>query len=54
MTLLPVALAVGQGSQMPQPLATAIICGLPVQLPLILLVMPTLHALLRRRDRAET
>jgi len=48
LTLMPLALAVGQGSQMQQPLAIAIISGMLVQLPLVLLVMPVLYALLRR------
>ncbi len=47
LTLLPLALAIGQGSAMQQPLAVAIIAGLSVQLPLVLLLMPTLFALLR-------
>ncbi|HQQ69960.1 MAG TPA: efflux RND transporter permease subunit, partial [Alicycliphilus sp.] len=42
LTLLPLALAMGQGAQMQQPLAIAIIAGLVVQLPLVLLVMPVL------------
>ncbi len=42
LTLLPLAFAVGQGSEMQQPLAIAIISGLVVQLPLVLLVMPVL------------
>lgn len=50
LTLLPLALALGQGSQMQQPLAVAIISGMLLQLPLVLLVMPVLYALLRRRD----
>ncbi|HTH68898.1 MAG TPA: efflux RND transporter permease subunit [Rhodanobacter sp.] len=52
LTLLPLALALGQGSQMQQPLAVAIISGMLLQLPLVLLVMPVLYALLRRRDKA--
>ncbi|MGS0998668.1 efflux RND transporter permease subunit [Rhodanobacter sp. UC4451_H18] len=52
LTLLPLALAIGQGSQMQQPLAIAIISGMLVQLPLVLLVMPVLYSLLRRRDKA--
>jgi CzcA family heavy metal efflux pump len=48
LTLLPLALALGQGSQMQQPLAVAIIAGMLVQLPLVLLVMPVLYSLLRR------
>ncbi len=47
LTLLPLALAIGQGSAMQQPLAVAIIAGLVVQLPLVLLVMPALFQALR-------
>ncbi|MFK2903091.1 efflux RND transporter permease subunit [Dyella ginsengisoli] len=54
LTLLPLALAIGQGSQMQQPLAVAIIAGLLVQVPLVLLVMPVLYAVLRRHRRAAT
>ena len=46
LTLLPLALAIGQGSAMQQPLAVAIIAGLAVQLPLVLLVMPVLYRVL--------
>ncbi|MGC1548282.1 MAG: efflux RND transporter permease subunit [Rhodanobacter sp.] len=54
LTLLPLALAIGQGSQMQQPLAVAIIAGMLVQVPLVLLVMPALYAwLMRRRKQAE-
>jgi multidrug efflux pump subunit AcrB len=48
LTLLPLALAIGQGASMQQPLAVAIISGLVVQLPLVLLVMPSIFLLLRR------
>jgi multidrug efflux pump subunit AcrB len=48
LTLLPLALAIGQGSSMQQPLAVAIISGLVVQFPLVLLVMPSIFLLLRR------
>jgi len=48
LTLLPLALAIGQGSSMQQPLAVAIISGLVVQLPLVLVVMPSIYLLLRR------
>jgi CzcA family heavy metal efflux pump len=40
LALLPLAIALGQGSAMQQPLAVAIISGLIVQMPLVLLVMP--------------
>ncbi len=53
LTLMPLALAMGQGSQMQQPLAIAIISGMLVQLPLVLLVMPVLYSLLRRRDQSS-
>ncbi|MDE2209164.1 MAG: efflux RND transporter permease subunit [Betaproteobacteria bacterium] len=49
LTLLPLAFAIGQGSQMQQPLAIAIISGLIVALPLVLLVMPVLFDLFTRR-----
>lgn len=50
LTLLPLALAMGQGAQMQQPLAVAIIAGMLVQVPLVLLVMPALYAWLMRRE----
>ena len=46
LTLMPLALAIGRGSQMQQPLAIAIISGLIVALPLVLLVMPVIYNLL--------
>lgn len=49
LTLLPLAFALGQGSEMQQPLAVAIIAGLAVQLPLVLLFMPVLFHLMRKR-----
>lgn len=48
LTLLPLAMAIGQGSAMQQPLAVAIIAGLVVQLPLVLIVMPVLFDLTQR------
>jgi multidrug efflux pump subunit AcrB len=42
LALLPLALALGQGSAMQQPLAIAIISGLLVQVPLVVIVMPLL------------
>jgi multidrug efflux pump subunit AcrB len=48
LTLAPLALALGQGSEMQQPLAIAIISGLIVQLPLALLAMPVLYSALQR------
>lgn len=45
LTLLPLALAIGQGAAMQQPLAIAIIAGLMLQFPLVLLAMPVLIGL---------
>lgn len=47
LALLPLALAIGEGSAMQQPLAIAIVSGLAVQLPLVLVLMPALVAALR-------
>jgi len=44
LALLPLALALGEGASMQQPLATAIIAGLVVQIPLVLWAMPVLFA----------
>ena len=49
LTLLPLALAIGQGSEMQKPLAIAIISGLIVQLPLVLIAMPVIFKSLKRR-----
>ncbi len=51
LTLLPLALAIGQGSAMQQPLAVAIIAGLVVQFPLVLIAMPVLFDLTQRWNR---
>ncbi|MBN9560369.1 MAG: efflux RND transporter permease subunit [Alphaproteobacteria bacterium] len=54
LTLMPLALAIGQGSGMQQPLAIAIISGLAVQFPLVLLAMPVLIGLtLSKAERAR-
>ncbi|NOY90564.1 MAG: efflux RND transporter permease subunit [Deltaproteobacteria bacterium] len=49
LALLPLALAIGEGSSMLQPLAVAIISGLVAQIPLTLLVLPALMKLTRAR-----
>ncbi|HEX7341334.1 MAG TPA: efflux RND transporter permease subunit [Rhodanobacteraceae bacterium] len=54
LTLLPLALAIGRGSQMQQPLAVAIISGMLAAPPLVLVVMPVLYALLLRRRHETT
>lgn len=51
LTLLPLALAMGQGAAMQQPLAVAIIAGLLVQIPLALIVLPALYYLLSPAQR---
>jgi CzcA family heavy metal efflux pump len=53
LTLLPLALAIGQGSAMQQPLAVAIIAGLMVQFPLVLIAMPVLFDLTQRWNRSK-
>ena len=42
LTLMPLALALGQGAAIQQPLAISIIAGLLLQFPLVLLLMPVL------------
>jgi multidrug efflux pump subunit AcrB len=42
LTLLPLALALGEGAQMQQPLAIAIVAGLILEVPLVLVVLPAL------------
>ena len=46
LALLPLALGLGQGAAMLQPLAIAIIAGLIAQLPMVLIVLPALLLLL--------
>jgi multidrug efflux pump subunit AcrB len=50
LTLLPLALDIGQGSGMQQPLAIAIISGLLVQFPMVLLALPVLIGLTLPKD----
>lgn len=51
LALLPLAMALGQGSEMQQPLAVAIISGLLVQIPLVTVVMPLLYKSLSKLSR---
>lgn len=46
LALMPLALAIGEGSAMLQPLAIAIISGLIAQLPLVLIGLPTLLSIM--------
>jgi multidrug efflux pump subunit AcrB len=48
--MLPLALAIGAGSELLQPLAIAVIGGLSMALALSLIVTPTVYAILRRHD----
>lgn len=48
LALFPLALALGQGSAMQQPLAIAIISGLLVQIPLVTMVMPLIYKALSK------
>ena len=54
LTLMPLALAIGQGSAIQQPLAISIIAGLILQFPLVLLVMPVLIGLTVRDSRSQS
>src|SRR5437868_1540079 len=51
--MLPLALALGAGSELLQPLAIAVIGGLTVALLLSLIVTPTVYAIFRREPRRE-
>jgi multidrug efflux pump subunit AcrB len=53
LSLLPLALAIGQGSAIQQPLAISIIAGLLLQFPLVLLAMPALIGLTLGRQTAD-
>ena len=48
--LLPLALGLGAGAQLHQPLAIAVIGGLLFALPLLLIVLPTFLRLIHRKD----
>ena len=50
--LMPLAVGVGTGAQMHQPLAIAVIGGFIIALPLLLIVLPTLlHLLYKKEDK---
>jgi multidrug efflux pump subunit AcrB len=51
--MLPLALALGAGSQMLQPLAIAVIGGVAISLLLSLVVTPVIYYLLTRNDAPE-
>jgi CzcA family heavy metal efflux pump len=50
LALMPLALAIGQGSAMQQPLAIAIISGLLVQIPLAIIIMPITYRALSSKS----
>ena len=52
--LLPLALALGEGSAMQQPLAVAIISGLLVQIPIVVVVMPLIYRTLSQIGRPNS
>lgn len=53
--LLPLAFALGQGRAIQRPLAIAIISGLIMQLPLVLLLLPVpLQLMMKRRSRGQS
>ena len=52
--LMPLAIGVGTGAQMHQPLAIAVIGGFIVALPLLLIVLPTLLHLLYKKEDKKT
>jgi multidrug efflux pump subunit AcrB len=47
---MPLAIGVGSGAQMHQPLAIAVIGGFVMALPLLLIIFPTLLYLLYRKE----
>ena len=51
LALLPLALGIGQGSGMLQPLAIAITVGLMAQLPLVLVVLPALLSMFGPKEK---
>ena len=52
--MLPLALALGAGAELLQPLAIAVIGGLTMALGLSLIVTPTVYAVLRRQPATDS
>ena len=52
--LLPLALGIGAGAQLHQPLAIAVIGGFIVALPLLLIVLPTMIRILYRNETVQS
>jgi len=51
LALMPLALGLGMGAQMQQPLAVAVIGGFTVALPLLLVVLPSLMTFIYRNQK---
>jgi CzcA family heavy metal efflux pump len=51
--LLPLALGIGTGAQLHQPLAIAVIGGFIIALPLLLIVLPTMLRIIHRKSHPE-
>jgi len=51
--LIPLALGIGTGAQMHQPLAIAVIGGLILALPLLLIVLPSMLKVLMKNKSVE-
>jgi len=49
--LMPIALGIGTGAQLHQPLAIAVIGGFIIAMPLLLIVLPSLIRLLYRHKK---
>jgi Cu/Ag efflux pump CusA len=52
--LMPLALGIGTGAQLHQPLAIAVIGGFIVALPLLLIVLPSILRIITRKKKIET
>jgi multidrug efflux pump subunit AcrB len=52
--LLPLAMGIGTGAQMNQPLAIAVIGGFIIALPLLLIVYPTLLRLAYKSKKSDS
>ena len=52
--LMPLALGIGTGAQLHQPLAIAVIGGFIIALPLLLIVLPSMIRLLYKKQQPET
>jgi multidrug efflux pump subunit AcrB len=51
--LMPLAIGIGTGAQMHQPLAIAVIGGFIIALPLLLIILPTILHLLYKKDEKK-